>query len=251
MLILWVEFGDFPFTSATLVLKIIAHCLSYANSSVNPLIYAFVSNQFRRDFKSICPCRKASRAIGRARRHSQNFVLAVQQRIHRANSNENLHFEDQKLNQQHTESYNWKEKMVNESGSSSATAMTNLTPTLTKKLLNAADAPPKLELVQKHNNTSANSLINGLETSCINVRITRSHSQEIPAQFSNHSTAKSDNQTSAGTQLLDLVKSQSCVFITNQHQKLMKNNSCQIITGTKKDNSEPVFHYKSCEQSFV
>uniref|UniRef100_H2YES8 G-protein coupled receptors family 1 profile domain-containing protein n=1 Tax=Ciona savignyi TaxID=51511 RepID=H2YES8_CIOSA len=48
---MWTSFGDFPYTSETFVLLILGHCLSYANSCLNPLVYAFVSNRFRADFK--------------------------------------------------------------------------------------------------------------------------------------------------------------------------------------------------------
>ena len=90
MLILWIEFGDFPLTSGTLALQIVSHCLSYANSCVNPLIYAFVSNQFRKDFKSVCQCPKVSRAIVNVRRRSHNFNVVAQEKDQRHQSYENI-----------------------------------------------------------------------------------------------------------------------------------------------------------------
>uniref|UniRef100_H2YET0 G-protein coupled receptors family 1 profile domain-containing protein n=1 Tax=Ciona savignyi TaxID=51511 RepID=H2YET0_CIOSA len=53
---MWTSFGDFPYTSETFVLLILGHCLSYANSCLNPLVYAFVSNRFRADFKKAFTC---------------------------------------------------------------------------------------------------------------------------------------------------------------------------------------------------
>ena len=129
MLTLWIEFGNFPLTSVTLALKIISLCLSYANSCVNPLIYAFVSNQFRKDFKSVCPCRKVSRAIVNVRRRSRIFVAAVQQRANRKDSSENSTSEKKgTLSKSKLEN----ELNLNDYGNSSDTAMTNLTQDFTK-----------------------------------------------------------------------------------------------------------------------
>nr|UYF08492.1 kisspeptin receptor type 3 [Cynoglossus semilaevis] len=36
-------------------LKILGHCMSYSNSSVNPLVYAFMGNNFRKAFKQAFP----------------------------------------------------------------------------------------------------------------------------------------------------------------------------------------------------
>ncbi|XP_072267646.1 galanin receptor type 1 [Pyxicephalus adspersus] len=53
---LWVEFGDFPLTQASFVFRITAHCLAYSNSSVNPIIYAFLSENFRKAYKQVFKC---------------------------------------------------------------------------------------------------------------------------------------------------------------------------------------------------
>lgn len=53
---LWVEFGTFPLNQASFVLRIAAHCLAYSNSSVNPVIYAFLSENFRKAYKQVFKC---------------------------------------------------------------------------------------------------------------------------------------------------------------------------------------------------
>ncbi|XP_037535884.1 KISS1 receptor b [Nematolebias whitei] len=50
-------------------LKIWGHCMSYTNSAVNPLVYAFMGNNFRKAFKHAFPamflwCRKGSVRVG-------------------------------------------------------------------------------------------------------------------------------------------------------------------------------------------
>ncbi|XP_063156290.1 galanin receptor type 1 [Candoia aspera] len=53
---LWAEFGDFPLTQASFLFRITAHCLAYSNSSVNPIIYAFLSENFRKAYKQVFEC---------------------------------------------------------------------------------------------------------------------------------------------------------------------------------------------------
>ncbi|XP_042549468.1 galanin receptor type 1 [Dipodomys spectabilis] len=53
---LWVEFGAFPLTPASFFFRITAHCLAYSNSSVNPIIYAFLSENFRKAYKQVFKC---------------------------------------------------------------------------------------------------------------------------------------------------------------------------------------------------
>ncbi|KAM5157608.1 galanin receptor type 1 [Mantella aurantiaca] len=56
MIYLWVVFGNFPITQASYVFRITAHCLAYSNSSVNPIIYAFLSENFRKAYKQVFKC---------------------------------------------------------------------------------------------------------------------------------------------------------------------------------------------------
>ena len=59
---LWAEFGVFPLTPASFLFRVTAHCLAYSNSSVNPIIYAFLSENFRTAYKQVfrCPARPGS-----------------------------------------------------------------------------------------------------------------------------------------------------------------------------------------------
>uniref|UniRef100_A0A8D0GTD7 Galanin receptor 2 n=1 Tax=Sphenodon punctatus TaxID=8508 RepID=A0A8D0GTD7_SPHPU len=56
LVILCVWFGYFPLNHATYVLRILSHLISYANSCVNPIVYALVSKHFRKGFKKIFNC---------------------------------------------------------------------------------------------------------------------------------------------------------------------------------------------------
>ncbi|MBW04653.1 Galanin receptor type 1, partial [Eschrichtius robustus] len=53
---LWAEFGVFPLTPTSFLFRITAHCLAYSNSSVNPIIYAFLSENFRKAYKQVFKC---------------------------------------------------------------------------------------------------------------------------------------------------------------------------------------------------
>ncbi|NXI49573.1 GALR2 protein, partial [Chloroceryle aenea] len=56
LIILCVWFGYFPLNHVTYVLRILSHLISYANSCVNPIVYALVSKHFRKGFKKIFIC---------------------------------------------------------------------------------------------------------------------------------------------------------------------------------------------------
>ncbi|XP_030233718.1 galanin receptor type 1b [Gadus morhua] len=53
---MWVEFGTFPLTDASFVFRIAAHCLSYGNSCINPILYAFLSENFRKACHQVFNC---------------------------------------------------------------------------------------------------------------------------------------------------------------------------------------------------
>lgn len=54
---MWVEFGEFPLNDASFVFRIMSHCLAYGNSCVNPILYAFLSENFRKACQQVFTCR--------------------------------------------------------------------------------------------------------------------------------------------------------------------------------------------------
>ncbi|XP_011497767.1 PREDICTED: allatostatin-A receptor-like [Ceratosolen solmsi marchali] len=47
----------YPLSSGTIMLQIASHVLAYTNSCVNPILYAFLSDNFRKAFRKIIYCR--------------------------------------------------------------------------------------------------------------------------------------------------------------------------------------------------
>ncbi|CAO2641529.1 KiSS-1 receptor, partial [Lemmus lemmus] len=73
-----------PRSYAAYALKIWAHCMSYSNSALNPLLYAFLGSHFRQAFCRVCPCgqRRQRRSHGsalsdRAATHTAPHSLAA------------------------------------------------------------------------------------------------------------------------------------------------------------------------------
>ncbi|XP_053105046.1 galanin receptor type 1 isoform X2 [Hemicordylus capensis] len=69
---LWAEFGDFPLTQASFLFRITAHCLAYSNSSVNPIIYAFLSENFRKAYKQVFKCQIGNKSSLNEVKESKN-----------------------------------------------------------------------------------------------------------------------------------------------------------------------------------
>ncbi|XP_062303608.1 galanin receptor 2b [Osmerus eperlanus] len=56
VVILCYLYGDFPFNQTTYAFRILSHCMAYANSCLNPIVYALVSKHFRKGFKKVFSC---------------------------------------------------------------------------------------------------------------------------------------------------------------------------------------------------
>ncbi|XP_067415122.1 galanin receptor type 3 [Emydura macquarii macquarii] len=56
LVILCFWFGHFPFNRITYACRLASHCLSYANSCLNPIVYALISKHFRKKFKQVFTC---------------------------------------------------------------------------------------------------------------------------------------------------------------------------------------------------
>ncbi|XP_078257656.1 galanin receptor type 1b [Rhinoraja longicauda] len=54
---MWAQFGCFPITDASFAFRIISHCMVYGNSCINPIIYAFLSENFRKACHQVFVCK--------------------------------------------------------------------------------------------------------------------------------------------------------------------------------------------------
>ncbi|NWS17083.1 GALR2 protein, partial [Pachyramphus minor] len=64
-------YGDFPFNQATYAFRLLSHCMAYANSCLNPVVYALVSKHFRKGFKKVFSC------LLRKKHHNKVHVVHV------------------------------------------------------------------------------------------------------------------------------------------------------------------------------
>ncbi|XP_072890299.1 galanin receptor 2b-like [Hemitrygon akajei] len=79
VLIMCFWFGDFPFNKATFALRLISHCMSYANSCLNPIVYALISKHFRKRFKQVFTCLLKKKAANKVHVvHVANTVTGFQ-----------------------------------------------------------------------------------------------------------------------------------------------------------------------------
>ncbi|XP_077908897.1 galanin receptor type 3 [Ictidomys tridecemlineatus] len=75
-LILCFWYGRFAFSPATYACRLASHCLAYANSCLNPLVYALASRHFRARFRRLWPC-------GRRRRHRARCPASARRALRR------------------------------------------------------------------------------------------------------------------------------------------------------------------------
>ncbi|XP_043937931.1 galanin receptor type 1-like [Protopterus annectens] len=57
IIMIWVQFGQFPLNDGTFAFRIISHCMAYGHSCINPIIYAFLSENFRKACRQVFTCR--------------------------------------------------------------------------------------------------------------------------------------------------------------------------------------------------
>lgn len=57
ILFMFQYFGNFPHTVVTFGIQMTCNCLAYMNSCVNPILYAFLSENFRRSFRKLLCCK--------------------------------------------------------------------------------------------------------------------------------------------------------------------------------------------------
>ena len=56
VIFMMLTFGKYPFTEAAMFGQMLANCLGYFNSCMNPILYASLSSQFRHSFKQKLCC---------------------------------------------------------------------------------------------------------------------------------------------------------------------------------------------------
>jgi hypothetical protein len=76
-----------PLTRIDEVFRLVSHCLAYSNSLMNPLIYSFVSYEFRRSFRQLLCCCSRMRRAGTKRESSRKANgaggVSVNESLHR------------------------------------------------------------------------------------------------------------------------------------------------------------------------
>ncbi|KAM8840086.1 LOW QUALITY PROTEIN: galanin receptor type 1, partial [Spinachia spinachia] len=77
----WVEFGSFPLNPASFVFRVVAHCLAYSNSSVHPIIYPFLSENFRKSYKQVFWCRRTPSGARRSSWMEEQSLLQAHAKL--------------------------------------------------------------------------------------------------------------------------------------------------------------------------
>lgn len=87
-LILVLKSADkYEITNTSVMIQIVSHVLAYMNSCVNPILYAFLSDHFRKAFRKVINCGGAPNAQTGPRYH-RTCTLQQAQANGRAPSNE-------------------------------------------------------------------------------------------------------------------------------------------------------------------
>ncbi|NP_001121533.1 galanin receptor type 1-like [Gallus gallus] len=75
---MWAEFGHFPLNNISFTFRIISHCLAYGNSCINPILYAFLSENFRKACQQAFHCKCFLQPVPTeklVRIHMENFSV--------------------------------------------------------------------------------------------------------------------------------------------------------------------------------
>ncbi|XP_008333986.1 neuropeptide FF receptor 1 like 2 [Cynoglossus semilaevis] len=62
-----------------------AHWLAFSNSSINPIIYGYYNENFRRGFKAVCKSQQLCCSLGETTVHHHPFVVRLTNRVHNDN----------------------------------------------------------------------------------------------------------------------------------------------------------------------
>lgn len=85
-------YPDFPKTEVLFIIKLLAHTLSYTNSCLNPLIYAFLNDIFQKSFLKTFPSVTSwfSCMIGISEEHENTRVTNMVDQAIQAGTNDNV-----------------------------------------------------------------------------------------------------------------------------------------------------------------
>ncbi|GLH06464.1 G-protein coupled receptor moody [Gryllus bimaculatus] len=72
---------QYEITNTTVMLQIASHVLAYMNSCVNPILYAFLSDNFRKAFRKVIACGPVSGARGSGTRYHRASVNQANGRV--------------------------------------------------------------------------------------------------------------------------------------------------------------------------
>nr|AAK52473.1 allatostatin receptor [Periplaneta americana] len=78
----------YEITNTSVMIQIVSHVLAYMNSCVNPILYAFLSDHFRKAFRKVINCGSAQRAQPGPRYHRASTIQQQPQANGRALNNE-------------------------------------------------------------------------------------------------------------------------------------------------------------------